>query len=557
MKKRITRLFCLVAGISIVLIAAIMQIFVCRYLTDSMHSETAHIAEYVCRGVQSGGLPYLESIADMRGGERITLIDADGVVLFDNQADAADMENHLSRAEVQSAIADGIGESTRYSGTLLRQTYYYAILMPDGSILRAASSSGSVLSALTGTIIVSFLIVLVVFVIATALSARISNKIFEPINRIDLNNPDSGGIYDELAPFMSRIKAQNKIIGEQIAEAERKKREFGTIADNMKEGLIVLDNGGGILTCNKTAYQLLETTPAEDMRGHSILELRRDAAFQSAVAEALEGSARENAFSLNGKHLRVFINPIADGSIIVGATIIILDVTEYEDRERLRREFSASVSHELKTPLMSISGYAEIMSGGIVKTKDMRGFSNKIYLESQRMISLVNDIIMLSKLDESGSELAKETVDLFELTRYVVERIEQAAAAKHISIAFSGERAEIAGVPYVLDQMVFNLLDNAVKYNSENGKVDVSVKNEGVAVILTIEDTGIGIPENERERIFERFYRVDKSRGLVAGTGLGLSIVKHGATLHNAKISVDSIRPSGTRFAVRFDAVGT
>jgi two-component system phosphate regulon sensor histidine kinase PhoR len=367
------------------------------------------------------------------------------------------------------------------------------------------------------------------------------------------------------------MKKQNDMIAAQLSEQWKKQLEFTAITDNMREGLIVLDEEAQVLSCNKSARQLLDIH-AQSVENRNALVIRRDEAFRLLVEKAISGAATETTLAAGERHLRIFANPVVDSQTIHGAVLVILDVTEQEDREKLRREFSANVSHELKTPLMAISGYAEIMAEGLAKPEDMRRFARNIYAEAQRLVTLIGDIIMLSHLDEKNESLPMKEVDLLFLTQSVLERVSGAAAKRDLSITFDGEAAVVTGVPGILDEMIYNLLDNAVKYNRDGGEIHVSIKKGNAApypegspaeslagslaegkVVFTVSDTGTGIPAAEQERIFERFYRVDKSRSKGAGgTGLGLSIVKHGAALHNAKIEVQSDGKTGSRFTLRF-----
>jgi two-component system phosphate regulon sensor histidine kinase PhoR len=362
-------------------------------------------------------------------------------------------------------------------------------------------------------------------------------------------------VYDELTPLLFRVKRQNEAISAQLTEMRKWQIEFTAIADNMREGLLVLDQDARILSCNKSARDLLGVQP-EHIEKQNVLAVRRDEPFRTAVKKALGGTAAEAAFSSGKRYLQMFANPMMDNGAVQGLVLVILDVTEREDRDKLRREFTANVSHELKTPLMAISGYAEIMAGGVAKPEDMPRFAWSIYQEAQRLITLVGDIMTLSRLDEKNESPAEERVDIFSLAQNVLERISGATAARSISVSLNGAEAEISGIRQVLDEMIFNLVDNAVKYNTEGGKIHVSVEKLGQEVVLSVSDTGIGIPADEQDRIFERFYRVDKSRSrTVEGTGLGLSIVKHGAALHKAKIEVQSDGKTGTRFTLRFEAL--
>jgi two-component system phosphate regulon sensor histidine kinase PhoR len=476
-------------------------------------------------------------------------------VLFETSADAETMENHLSRREVEEAIKTGAGGETRFSETVGKQTYYYAVRLNDGSVLRLAKTTDSVFVSLARLIIITAIIAMFIFGLTAMISSWVTAKLVAPVNRLNLDAPEANVTYDELTPLLSRMKKQNDMIAAQLAEQRKKQLEFTAITDNMREGLIILDGEAQVLSCNKSALKLLDLK-LEGVENRNALAVRRDEAFRLLVEKATSGSVAETTLSAGERRLRIFANPVADGGTVLGAALLILDVTEQEDREKLRREFSANVSHELKTPLMAISGYAELMSEGLAKPEDTGRFARNIYTEAQRLITLIGDIIMLSHLDEQNEALPMKEVDLQALTQSVLRRINGAAAERRLSVTFDGEPALLTGAPGILEELIYNLLDNAVKYNKDGGEIRVSLKNNNEAdgrIIFSVSDTGPGIPAAEQERIFERFYRVDKSRSKDAGgTGLGLSIVKHAAALHNARVEVESDGKSGSRFTVRF-----
>ena len=444
---------------------------------------------------------------------------------------------------------------------MAKQTYYYAVKLRDGTVLRSARTTDSILVSLVRIMFLTLGIALAVFLAALKIGSRITGTLVRSIIDLDLDSPENNVTYDELTPLLSRMKKQNDVIAAQIAAQRKKQLEFTAITDNMREGLIVLDGEGTILSCNKSALELLDIHQ-ENIENKNVLVIRREETFLRAVETALSGTAAETLLSMPAGRLQVFANPVTDSNAVPGAVLVILDVTEREDRERLRREFSANVSHELKTPIMSISGCAEIMAGGLVKPEDMLPFAEKIYNETQRLIALINDILLLSRLDEGekgslpGAGLEKEEIDLLPFTQNIVARIAGSAADRFLYLSLEGESVKISGVPHILDEMIFNLLDNAVKYNKQGGSIAVGIQKAKTEILLSIADTGIGISPAEQKRIFERFYRVDKSRSKdVGGTGLGLSIVKHGALIHNAKIEVESAPNAGARFTLRFPAV--
>jgi two-component system phosphate regulon sensor histidine kinase PhoR len=545
------------AGVSILLTALCIYFVLYFDYSQMMKRSVVAESEYIRAAVETSGTGFLQSLDREHAlPTRITLIAADGRVLFDTGAE--NLENHLSRAEIQSALNTGVGEGTRFSKTMEKQTYYYAVKLKDGTVLRAARTTDSVLISLIRIIFITLGIALVIFLVMLKIGSRITETLVRSIIHLDLDHPENNVTYDELAPLLSRMKKQNDVITAQIVEQRKKQLEFTAITDNMREGLIVLDGEGKILSCNKSALDLLDIHP-ENIENKNVLVIRREESFRRTVKTAISGAAAETLLSTPAGYLQVFANPVTDSSAVLGAVLVILDVTEREDREKLRREFSANVSHELKTPLTSISGCAEIMAGGLVKPEDMRSFAEKIYGETQRLIALIADILLLSRLDEGeknispGSNPEKEEIDLLPFTQHILDRIGPAAADRSLSVTLEGGSAKITGVPHILDEMIFNLLDNAVKYNKPGGSITVGIKKTETETLLSVADTGIGVSPAEQKRIFERFYRVDKSRSKnVGGTGLGLSIVKHGALRHNAKIEVESALNAGARFTLRF-----
>jgi two-component system phosphate regulon sensor histidine kinase PhoR len=401
-----------------------------------------------------------------------------------------------------------------------------------------------------------------VFSVSLIAASKITKRIVSPINKLNLEYPENNIIYEELSPLLYRIKKQNDTIADKMKELEKRQLEFQAITSNMDEGLLILDREGRILSENKSALNLLGVHSSQQNQNLNVLHLRRDEPFRKAIESCLAGNASETLLETGDRHIRLLANPVRENdpsaNPIQGAVIMLLDITEIMDREKLRREFSANVSHELKTPLTVISGYGEIISNGLAKPEDCQGFGAQIYKEAQRLLDLINDIMELSRLDEGETSLKWEKTDLLNIVRIGIERINPAAKMKNIKVGIEGERVEIEGVPKVLEEMIFNLLDNGVKYNKENGSVIVKTTIENShtfpqekTAILSVTDTGIGIPPDEQERIFERFYRGDKSRNSAGGTGLGLSIVKHGALLHKAKIALES-NEEGTTITLRF-----
>lgn len=494
----------------------------------------------------------LSKYADAK--ERITLITSSGNVLFDNKAIADKMENHLSRKEVTEALDSGEGYAVRRSETLGSKSCYYALKLKNGNILRISDDSLTVWTVLINLLPAICAIAIMTLVLSSVLAAVISKKILKPLNSIDLENPDAQNVYDELIPFINKINMQNRKIDRQIARLTRSRREFDIITENMSEGLVLTDIKGNILTHNKGIEKFFGV--GEDINGKNILTLNRSDVFREIFSDITEKRRGEDILSLNGRYYDMTANPVYDeDGTPCGAVILAVDITEKEKREKLRREFTANVSHELKTPLTSISGISDMLMNGIVAPEDINGFAGDINKESARLITLVNDIIKLSELDEGAySTETDEKVDLLKTAAEVKERLEKIAAKKNVKIAVTGEDAEITGGESLVFEMIYNLCDNAVKYNKENGNVTVSVGTSEGAPFVTVKDTGIGIPPEYTDRIFERFFRVDKSRSKESGgTGLGLSIVKHIAMSLGADIKVESAVGKGTEITVTFN----
>lgn len=509
-------------------------------------------ASFVSQGVEQNGLSYLENLNS--DNCRITWIAADGTVLYDNVQDVSEMENHADREEIQEAMKNQSGVSVRKSTTLSENTIYYAMRLKDDTVLRIAVAQSSVWLLLGGMLTPICFILLAAFVFAGILSYRVSKKIVRPLSEIDLQHPEQADTYDELSPFLQRIAAQNREITKKMEEIQNQQQEFSMITENMSEGLFMIDRGYQILLYNKSAMQIFSMDPKINYR--NLLSVNRSESLRSVVESALQGKHAQKNLELNGRIYQLIANAVCNPDAsqeIAGAVILILDITEKEEQERYRREFTANVSHELKTPLTSISGIAEIIRGGIVRTEDIPHFAGKIYEESQRLITLIGDIIKLSQLDENQVSLKREQVDLLEVSRDVIKRLAHVARKANVTVVTKGSHGVIYGVRQILSEMVYNLCENAIKYNNEGGRVCIEVEQKPDIVILSVCDTGIGIPASEQSRVFERFYRVDKSHSkAVGGTGLGLSIVKHGAALHHAEITLESKEGEGTKVTLKF-----
>ncbi len=541
---------CLVLAATIALIMGLLF----HFFEKQIQKELANEAGFLAHALENEGAGYFDSFDNknnrLAGNNRITWIDENGTVLFDSRADVSELDNHADRDEIKTAMKEGKGMSTRYSKTLTEKTVNYAIRLSDGSILRVSTEQYTVVTILMGMLQPILFIMFVALILTLVLSARVSKAIIEPINKLDLEIPENNDTYEELTPLLRKIADQKETIGEQLADARKKQKEFNLITENMSEGFLVIDADANLLTYNSAALNLLEITPPAD---RSVLLFCRAKEFRGVISDVLSGIKAENTMVREERSYSLIANPVYEKESVIGAVVVILDITEREKRDMLRREFTANVSHELKTPLTSISGFAELMKAGDVLENDVTDFSKSIYDEAQRLITLVNDIIKISELDGQSIPYEKETVDLYELSKEVIGRLEKEADKKNITFHLIGGRAEIIGVHKILEEMLYNLCDNAIKYNKENGTVDVLVNQTGDGVNVIVRDTGIGIPISHQDRVFERFYRVDKSRSKkVGGTGLGLAIVKHGALYHHAKLSLKSTVDVGTVVTIAF-----
>lgn len=525
-----------------------------NHFETTMLDQLRTTAQFAEQGVEQEGMAYFDSLYAQNC--RVTWIAADGTVKYDNRSNPKTMENHADRQEVREAMENDSGTSVRRSSTLSEHTMYYAKRLSDGTVLRLSMSQRSVLFLMGGMLSPLVFIFLAACLLAGVLSYRVSKKIVKPLSEIDLKHPEQVETYDELSPFLQRIAAQNREIDARMAEIRKQQQEFSMITENMSEGLFVVDRNYQILSYNKSAMQIFGMDPRQEHE--NLLAVNRSEGFRNAVDSALKGCHTQENLELNGRVYQIIANAVCQPDFaedMVGAVILVLDVTEKEAQEQYRREFTANVSHELKTPLTSISGIAEIIRNGIVKPEDIPHFAGKIYDESQRLITLIGDIIKLSRLDENQVPMERETVDMLEMARDVVQQLSSVARKSGVTLVANGTHGQVQGVRQVLGEMVYNLCENAVKYNRAGGRVWVDVQQVADHVVLRVKDTGIGIPAAEQGRIFERFYRVDKSHSkAVGGTGLGLSIVKHGAALHHATISVSSEPEQGTEITLTFPA---
>ncbi|MGE4548406.1 MAG: ATP-binding protein [Intestinibacillus sp.] len=555
MRKRIFRSMFLLALTAVVLTSLLVSGTVYIRSFSDMKSQVRRETVLVSSGMTYGGEEYLSKLTrEAVGTFRITYIRRDGVVEFDTNAKPGEMENHLSRPEVKAVLAGATsGENVRRSATLNVATYYYAVALPDGSILRIAATMQSVLDTVTALIPLVVFIAAIVLLLTLLLARRMADTIIVPLNALDLENPERNEAYEELSPLLVRISQQNRSIHRQMRQLTARQEEFRLLSENMGEGLLLLDRNAAIMTMNNSARELLGGDPGVSYVSRHFLQLSRDFELQKVIEQALSGERAESTLPFRGRQYQVIASPVAADDKIHGALLLFLDVTERQQAEQMRREFSANVSHELKTPLTSISGYAEMLASGMVRQDDIKQFAGRIYSEAGRLLALIEDILKLSRLDEGRAQQPTEPVDLHEVVRQTAERLAHAATARGVSVTVVGGAAVVRGVPGMLDELAFNLCENAIKYNKPGGSVEMRTESGPDGMRLTVADTGIGIPQEMIERVFERFFRVDKSRSkATGGTGLGLSIVKHIAQVHGAQVEITSEEQKGTFIGVRF-----
>ena len=552
MKKRIF-LTVFATALITVLVSLILLVGVTyRYINEDTRDQLMAQLDYLSQAVDDEGLTYLNQLEN--NSYRITWIAADGAVLFDNRNNISRMENHADRQEFIDAKAHGVSEIERESETMTTRLMYVAEELSDGSVLRIATNDISVGGVAWMLAVPSVLLILCISLLAWFVARKLSRALVEPLNTLDLDHPLAGEAYDELVPLLSRIEQQHREIADQRVQLGQQRNEFQTVIDNMREGLVLLNQSGRILLINRSGRNLMKALAEEDdlAAGEEIIT-SRNSVVDSLLDKAYDGKTSSATIIINSRSYEIHASPVESDEGIHGAVLFYVDVTEKVEAEQLRREFSANVSHELKTPLHSISGCAELMLSGIVKEEDKPRFLKQIYDEAQHMVSLIENIIKISRLDEEADALPVDKVDLYEIAQTVIEQLGNKAASRGIVMDLSGTHVTIKGVKTLLYEMIYNLCDNAIKYNVDDGAISVSVKKTKDAAVVKVKDTGVGISEDQQERIFERFYRVDKSHSRASGgTGLGLSIVKHAAIWHNATIKVKSKLGKGTTFIVRF-----
>ena len=548
MTKKIFQSILLVAGCVLLASLLIIMGFLYDYFGGVEENQLRDELSLAAAAVEDGGTDYLSRLTADRC--RLTWIAADGSVLYDTRTDAESLENHASRTEVSQALATGTGESTRYSSTLMEKTMYYAQRLDDGTVLRISISRATVGMIAVGMIQPLLIVLIVALILSGLLARRLSRRIVDPLNSLDLEHPLDNDAYEELSPLLKRIHRQHVEIQTQLRELREKTDEFTQITGSMREGLILLDEHGSILSINAAA-QTLFGADAQCV-GRDFLTIERSHEISAAIQAAVTDGHSEVRAERAGRVYQFDISRITSDGKLLGTVILAFDITEQEFAERHRREFTANVSHELKTPLQGIIGSAELIENGMVRPDDLPRFVGHIHAEAARLVTLIDDIIRLSQLDE-GDAMPTEPVDLLAVSQEAAENLHDAAAARDVTVSVAGQPAVIPGVRRLLYEIVYNLCDNAIKYNRDGGRVDITVAHDADGSSVTVADTGIGIAPEHQRRVFERFYRVDKSHSKASGgTGLGLSIVKHAVQYHHGRIELESTPGTGTTIRVVF-----
>ncbi|HEN0679303.1 TPA: PAS domain-containing protein [Streptococcus agalactiae] len=546
MTKKIFRTT-LSASLGIVLVTILMIMgFLYNYFNRIQREQLRTQTALASQGISFEGKDYFENLKT--SNVRITWVDNKGQVLYDTQSDAKHMKNHANRQEIKEAIKSGYGESTRWSATLTEKSIYAAQRLNNGTIVRLSVAQQTIFYLLLGMMSPLAIIILLAIILSVLIARYIAKKVSEPLNNIDLDHPLSNDSYEEITPLLRRLDSHQSKIQHQKLLLQKRQKEIDTIISKIKEGMILLDDQARIVSINAEALKLFQIN--DDWHGRFMMEVSRDLTLKDLIDQGLKGKKKEANIDIENNHYRVLVRPTTDNNRVTGLVVLLFDVTDQLQMEQLQREFTANVSHELKTPLHVISGYSELLANQMVPNEEVPQFAAKIHKESERLVKLVEDIINLSHLDEQ-EKLPQETVNLYDLTQKVLEGLQAKADKKHIQINFNGEEAILRGNPVLLNSLVYNLCDNALTYNHEKGQVNVTLKNSPDTITLEVSDTGLGIAEKDKKRIFERFYLVDKSRSkIVGGTGLGLSIVKSALDFHNGSIKVDSHLGQGTTMTV-------
>lgn len=558
MKQTILQNMIILTVIAVLASAVFTTAAVYTVFNNKLREELENSADFVTDLLEAGYdlEELLRSDAVANSATRITLIAEDGEVLFDNHADIREMENHLHREEVQEALEEGSSQTVRRSRTIGTRTLYYAVRLNSGQILRFAVTTESIVYTLYRLLTLIGIMLVAVITATFLLGEKMAEGIIYPLNNLDLDNPLNNEVYGEITPLLTRIHRQNLAIEQQIQQLQAQQDDFIALTNNMAEGLIVVDKTGRIVMVNISALNLFGESNNSNTSfiGKNLLVLSRDIHLNQAVEEALKGEKAEDVITVNEKSYQVFADPIFEGSAVRGALVLLIDISSKYAVEQMRKEFAGNVSHELKTPLTAISSYAELIKDGIARPEDIPEFAAHIYAETQRMIALVDDILKLSRLDEKVDLGPTQSINLLALAGQAEQALRPLADNRQVEVKVSGRPLTVAGNEAILFEMVYNLIDNAIKYSNTGGHVDVKVLEQDGAVLVQVADQGIGIPKQHQGRVFERFYRVDKSHSKkTGGTGLGLSIVKHAALYHNAEVSLESEENKGTTVTVKFN----
>ncbi|MBQ8960108.1 MAG: ATP-binding protein [Ruminococcus sp.] len=552
MTKKIFLSIILISAAAVAMTVALITGLLSRSYREQAELQLRDEGIVIASGVEMNGGRFLDE-GDF-GGLRVTWISSGGRVIFDTEKDPSAMESHSQREEVRAAFSTGEGSSVRYSDTVRSTALNYARRLSDGSVIRVSAEHFSVSDGLSVFIRPLMMILAAAAALSLLGAITLSKRIVKPINDIDLDRPDISGSYRELSPLLTKLSAQNKRAARQVEELRRSREQFSIITESMSEGLIIAGAKGNILACNSGASRLLGAEPPAD--GASIFTLNSSEHFRRCIQDAMGGKRSELILSTDGCDRQVIASPASGVTGVTGIVVFIIDVTERQQLETLRREFTSNVSHELKTPLTTIYGISDMLENGIVRQEDVERFGGQIRSEAQRLISLINDIVSLSKLDEDSLPRQDEEVDLYDLAKAVILRLKSSAEAKQVELSLTGDHVLFTGSRTVLDEIIMNLCDNAVKYNVSGGRVEVKVSHIPTKARITVSDTGTGIPPGDLDRIFERFYRVDKSRSRkIGGTGLGLSIVKHGVMYHGGTVRAESVPGKGSIFTVELPTV--
>ncbi len=549
MTKKIFKSNILVAVVVLIFGIACVMAILYQHFGKQINTELEKEATYLAYGVEQNGMDYLNQIKEK--DDRITYIAEDGTVLYDNQADSSSMENHSDRKEVQEALKSGSGRAERDSKTLSQKTIYYALRLSDNTVLRVSSTQFSVWVLLMEMVPPMIGIAVVMLILAGLVSMHMANKIVEPINNVDLEHPEENQIYEEVGPLLSKIYKQNRQIRSQLEAARRNQEEFTIITENMQEGLLVIDSYTMILSGNSSVWKMFQMQKPKI--GECVYSLNRGEEFRLMIEQVLRGEHGSVRLRLGGEVVQMIANPVTREQRVAGAVLLLINETEKVEREQLRREFSANVSHELMTPLTAVSGFAEIIRNGLVRQEDVQKFAGRIYDEAQRLIALIEDTISVSQLDEGETPYDWEELDVCQVVRNVCGRLKEIADKKNVHFYIDGDKTMLYSVRPILDEIIYNLCDNGIKYNKEDGTVSIHLRDLGEQVEIRVKDNGIGIPAEDQKRVFERFYRVDKSHSKeIGGTGLGLSIVKHGVGFLGGILDLVSEIGRGTEITMTF-----